>query len=285
MAKEALKKFAEELKSLREEKGFTLQQISNHTRIDINFLKQLEEGNFDVLPEIYIKAFIREYADFIGLNPEETVKKYQTASKGKVEELKEEQPSASADEKKVLPGSDELFPEYKTSSPEPFNKKYVYIVIGVVAAIFLIYFLFLSDKKSELSIIEPETEAVESQSDRFELDSSVVQKEEQVAIPEDDSLHLYVETTGTVWIKVVCDTVETLQKIVQPNTKLNFKAADKFYVAVGNAAYVKMKFNDKPVEPAGEYAEVRNYYISPDTIRSYLIPVNEKNENESPEKN
>ncbi|MGK9370036.1 helix-turn-helix domain-containing protein [Melioribacter sp. Ez-97] len=285
MAKEALKKFAEELKSLREEKGFTLQQISSHTRIDINFLKQLEEGNFDVLPEIYIKAFIREYADFIGLNPEEVVKKYHTASKGKLEELKEEPPTAATDEKKELPGSDELFPEYKTSSPEPFNKKYVYVVIGAVAAIFLIYFLFLSENKTELSVVEPETSVMESKSDRFELDSSVVQKEEQVAVPEDDSLHLYVETTGTVWIKVVCDTVETLQKIVSPNTKLNFKAAEKFYVAVGNAAYVKMKFNGKPVEPVGEYAEVRNYFISPDTIRSYLIPVNEKNENKSSEKN
>ncbi|MGK9476473.1 helix-turn-helix domain-containing protein [Melioribacter sp. OK-6-Me] len=282
MAIEAVKKFAEELKSLREEKGFTLQQISNHTRIDINFLKQIEEGNFDVLPEIYIKAFIKEYAEFIGLNPEDTVKKYQTAKKG----IKEVEGALinSEEEKKELPGSSELFPEYKTSSPNPLNKKYVYLVAALVAVVFLIYFLFLPDKKSELTVIEPETTA-ESKEERFEIDSSSIPVEEQLSSLADDSLQLHLETTGAVWIKVVCDSVLVIEKIVSPNTALNFKAADRFYVAVGNAAYVKMNFNGKPIESVGGYAEVRNYYITPDSIRSYLIPVKVKNENKSSKKN
>ncbi len=283
MANEAVKKFAEELKSLRGEKGFTLQDISNRTRIDINFLKQIEGGNFDVLPEIYIKAFIKEYAEFIGLNPEDIIKKYQTAKKDIIEV--EESQVISEEEKKELPRSSELFPEYRTSSPNPLNKKYVYLVIALVAITILIYFLFLPDNKSELTVIEPETTMTKSKDERFEIDSTSIPIKEQASFLADDSLQLHVETTGAVWIKVVCDSVLVLEKIVSPNTDLNFKAADNFYVAVGNAAYVKMSFNGKPIEPVGGYAEVRNYYITPDTIRSYLIPVKVKNENKSSKKN
>ena len=61
MSLEELKKFSNELKEHREKTGITLQQISQKTKIDIKFLKSIEESNFDILPEIYIKAFIKEY--------------------------------------------------------------------------------------------------------------------------------------------------------------------------------------------------------------------------------
>ena len=42
MSREHLKKLAQELKSTREEKGFTLDQIYGRTRIDLKFLQAIE---------------------------------------------------------------------------------------------------------------------------------------------------------------------------------------------------------------------------------------------------
>ena len=53
-------KFAEELKEARTKSQLTLQHIASKTRIDLKFLEYMEKGNFNFLPDLYIKAFIKE---------------------------------------------------------------------------------------------------------------------------------------------------------------------------------------------------------------------------------
>ena len=77
-----LDQFAEELKNAREKSGVTLQQMAAKTRIDIKFLEAIDQGNFSFLPELYVKAFLKEYAKTIGINEEETAKKYEAAKLG-----------------------------------------------------------------------------------------------------------------------------------------------------------------------------------------------------------
>ena len=86
MPNEALRKFAEELKSTREAKNITLQQIANRTKIDLKFLQAIEECKFDILPEIYMRAFIKEYAQTIELDPNEIIAKFDMYLHGKSEE-------------------------------------------------------------------------------------------------------------------------------------------------------------------------------------------------------
>jgi cytoskeletal protein RodZ len=59
-------KFAEELKTLRETKDLTLQQVAVKTKIDYKFLEAMESGDFEFLPELYVKAFLREYLRILG---------------------------------------------------------------------------------------------------------------------------------------------------------------------------------------------------------------------------
>lgn len=66
-----------ELKRQREERGITLAQISEATRIGTRFLKAIDEDNFSVLPGgIFTRAFIRAYAKQIGIDEEEAVSLY-----------------------------------------------------------------------------------------------------------------------------------------------------------------------------------------------------------------
>jgi len=65
------------LKNIRELKGTTLEEISKKTKISLFYLKAIEEDNYKAFPaEIFLKGFLRSYAKYLGLDPEEIVRNY-----------------------------------------------------------------------------------------------------------------------------------------------------------------------------------------------------------------
>ncbi len=66
------------LREARERKGVSLEQVEEVTRIRQKFLQALEEGNFGALPaETYVKGFLRTYAMYLELDPEELIALYE----------------------------------------------------------------------------------------------------------------------------------------------------------------------------------------------------------------
>ena len=67
-----IENFGSYIKHERELRGVTLEEISGTTKIHIRFLQALEENKFDELPgEVFIKGYIRSYANTIGSDGEE----------------------------------------------------------------------------------------------------------------------------------------------------------------------------------------------------------------------
>ncbi|WP_187444543.1 helix-turn-helix domain-containing protein [Bacillus swezeyi] len=59
------------LKEAREEKGVSLDDLQAATKIQKRYLTALEEGNYDIIPgKFYVRAFIKQYAEAVGLNSE-----------------------------------------------------------------------------------------------------------------------------------------------------------------------------------------------------------------------
>jgi hypothetical protein len=87
-----------------------------------------------------------------------------------------------------------------------------------------------------------------------------------------------------VWVKVSTDGKIVHQQIVLADSRMNFAAIKSFSLSVGNAGYVKVFFNNKPVENVGKPGEMRNLFITTDGIKYYTIPP-QKNEKKSPTKN
>jgi cytoskeleton protein RodZ len=57
------------LRDARNKRGLDLTEVEASTRIHVRFLRALEDEDWDVLPgETYARAFIRTYADFLGLD-------------------------------------------------------------------------------------------------------------------------------------------------------------------------------------------------------------------------
>ncbi len=65
------------LKQAREKKGFSLEDIQDLTKIQKRYLQAIEEGNYKVLPgRFYVRAFVKNYAEAVGLNTDEVLEQF-----------------------------------------------------------------------------------------------------------------------------------------------------------------------------------------------------------------
>ena len=95
----------EELRRRREERGTTLAEISEATRIGTRFLKAIEADNFSVLPGgIYTRNFIRSYAESVGMGEDEAIALYHQQMSGQ----SPDQPQPTPVEPQPLPAPEKV---------------------------------------------------------------------------------------------------------------------------------------------------------------------------------
>src|SRR2546426_8692486 len=70
--------FGENLRRERELRGISLHEIAEATKISARFLQALEQDRLDVLPGgIFPRAFVKQYARYLGLDPEKVAAEFQ----------------------------------------------------------------------------------------------------------------------------------------------------------------------------------------------------------------
>jgi cytoskeleton protein RodZ len=71
--------FGTMMKQARETRGVSLRQIADATKISVTALEALERNDISCLPGgIFSRAFVRSYANEVGLDPEQTVRAFIT---------------------------------------------------------------------------------------------------------------------------------------------------------------------------------------------------------------
>lgn len=69
------------LRRQRELREISLREIADTSKISLRYLQALEDDRFDILPAaVFAKGFLRQYARYVGLDPEEAVNFYLTAN-------------------------------------------------------------------------------------------------------------------------------------------------------------------------------------------------------------
>ena len=95
--------FGSYLKHERELRGVPLEEISGATKIHIRFLQALEDNQFDELPgEVFIKGYIRSYANIIGTDVEEMLNIYEESVGNKTENCSKSVPPSNISAKTFL---------------------------------------------------------------------------------------------------------------------------------------------------------------------------------------
>lgn len=279
-------KLSDELREQREKSNISLQQLANKTRIDIKFLEAIEQGNFAFLPELYVKAFIKQYAKTVGLNEDLIIKKYEAAKEGKeynpdqfVQEQKTEETVQPESIQKPIPKQQESKPvvrptksyfenplEKNQEESGKSNKNNLPLILSAsaVVVVLVLVLVFLFNSKNEKIVVEetPIEDVVGQSTQRYEEEPSTQTPSDSLTAPiASDSLYLTFTSKETSWIYVISDDKKVNEFTLSPNSKFTVASANNFKVTVGNSGGVSLQLNNQPVEFAGRSGSVRHFKL------------------------
>ena len=235
---------AEELKQARINNHLSIQQLSNVTRIDIKFIEAMENGDFTYLPELYVKAFTKQYAQAVNLDENIIIKKFEAFSKGipYEEELPKEEikkPIELAREgKKESPKEPASTHVYNAVRPPignpldlPNSKRRIVltsILVTAIAAFAIIYFFFLRQSHEIIVPEKPIEEVIKENKQRYianEKTDSLANKS-----ISSDSLNLTIMSKDTSWIKIIVDDKKVDDFILFPHSQKDIVAGNSFKI-------------------------------------------------------
>lgn len=259
-------KLAGELKTQRESLGLTLEQIASRIRIDIKFLKAMEKGDFAFLPELYIKAYLKEFASILELDKELILKKYAAAKEGK-----EYTPEALTPEPEVQPEPQRSFTDTERPAapvhgfaPKPLKSNfYIYILLSFVGVAAIVYILVTGSEPEEIIRETPYEDILEENKNRYEE-----------SFPEEagyDSLTLAFTASDSCWIKVVLDEAIPKEYFLHPKGELTIKAATSFNMVLGNYRSVKLTLNGNPLSIENQKTNVARITIDKEGVRPLVF--------------
>ncbi|ADK06346.1 TPA: helix-turn-helix domain-containing protein [Bacillus anthracis] len=199
----------QKLKEARGTKGLSIDQLHEITKIQKRHLVAIEEGNYDVLPgAFYARAFIKQYADAVGLNGEELLVEYQSTIPQ----------SEKRDVPQVSTGQKTQETMQKSSSwPIADHMPKILVALLVIAVGVVIWFVFqaltgkddekvpntqsekIEVKKAENSPLDTKKDEVKAEEPKKEEPKKEEpKKEEQPAQPTGQQEVKVVGTTGKV---------------------------------------------------------------------------------------
>lgn len=296
-----LDKYAEELREAREKKGITLQQMAAKTRIDIRFLEAIDKGNFSFLPELYVKAFLKQYAKVVGLDEKETIERFDDAKEGKlimkeegkslleqkvdIEKEKEtkietldetvKKPERKIEESQLRTFSD-ISSRSTTDDSARRDKnliKTAFITIAVAAVILIIYFLFFNQSSDIIVEEKSYDQVLQETKERFQVEK----KEEPLETATEISDSLLVQITNidsvdSVWVLVIYDDKSKEDFMLYPGRSKSVKAASNFKFTFGNSGVVSLKLNNSPLNLEGRRRSVRHFKVDSSGIERLFSP-------------
>ncbi|GAE43743.1 helix-turn-helix domain-containing protein [Mesobacillus boroniphilus] len=152
------------LKEAREAKGLSLDELQSITKIQKRYLLGIEEGNYSMMPgKFYVRAFIKQYAEAVGLDPEQLFEQHKNEIPSTYNEELPEQLSRVQSRRSLSPD---------TSKVLDFLPKLL-IALFMIGAIALIWYLIVKSAgddaeqpantdKSKTNIEEPQNFADDS---------------------------------------------------------------------------------------------------------------------------
>ncbi|NLY81128.1 MAG: helix-turn-helix domain-containing protein [Lysinibacillus sp.] len=126
------------LKEARLSKGYSLDDLQEITKIQKRYLVGIEEGNYSLMPgTFYVRAFIKQYAEAVGLDPDELF-----------EEFKHEIPSHQTEEVAQSFSQSPTRKKLKTTSTNKMMESLPKYIFALFIIIILVVFWYLFSKKT-----------------------------------------------------------------------------------------------------------------------------------------
>jgi len=221
------------LKKARQELNKSFEEIHDQTRVSVEHLKNLENNEFDFLPETYVKSFLKSYSDALGLKANDILDLYQKIKIVGVEENDEElavsktenEPSQQA-VVSIVATKDHAVTERNHFVEWFLGFAFVALIIGLT----IIYSLY----KSKLYVERPasfniNTVVEPTQFAEIELHQSSTNMNEKAINP----LELEITAKENIWVSLKIDGQSTSQYTLAPKENLIWMAKKRFDITIG----------------------------------------------------
>ena len=218
------------------QKGISLKEVSDETRIAVSTLRLIEDEAHDKLPDpVFVKGFLRSYAAMMGLDPERIIQNYLAGRHHYYQSLQFE-----AD---LLRGDRSFWLR-------------LFLFLGLFSSIILVSITILKNRNDDPGpdtsgpppIASPKSDAkpvpepnVRKSADTKELSSGYL---------------LQIDVVEETWLKVITDRQQPKQYSLNPGDRLELKADIGFNLLIGNAAGIRLQLNHQPVAVDGRHGQV-----------------------------
>jgi cytoskeletal protein RodZ len=232
--------FGHWLKRQRELRDISLREVSDVTKINLRYLEALEENRFTALPApVFARGFLREYARYVGLDPDEVVNYYTAAQQ------EQEPESPSGPRPRRLHSSTQWFYGLVLTTA-------VVGLFGVVAAV-----SFWAERRPARAEPPPIAAPVFAPAPAAPA---------QVA--SEAPLEVTLDFSENCWVEAVLDGKERISELRVQGESLRLTANESVSLTLGNVAGVRIEVNGQPFEIAGGEETVRELEITLDSLRA-----------------
>lgn len=213
------------LRSQRKIREVPLGEIADATKISIRYLEALEQDRFDVLPAtVFAKGFLREYARFVGLDPDEVVNSYITALEAPPESAPAEEPQRR---------------RTQVGDATDSRKNHWLLIVALLVALALIAFLIYwgGSQRGEDAMAPSIAAPV--------LPSAPPPPVEEAASPS-KALTVTMDFTQDCWVEASVDGRRRISELHVQGESVRLEAADEVRLTLGSPDGVRVEVNGEP---------------------------------------
>lgn len=252
------------LRRKREERGFSLEDVSGATKISRVYLQAIEEDRYQVLPaEVFVVGFLRQYALCVGLDPDDVVLRYRVARQQGVA-IRAGRPRARA-------------------RVRPWEAVAGVVVLIVAAAALWWVFSPLGDggnqkvrairtprsspremRKAQIRHelgLDRVAPALESRPEGFPPDWAA--EKTMPAEADRKRVNVVVQSARKNWLSVEMDGGPWVDRTLEPGQPCAFSASRSLRLRIGHGEGVKVFYNGKVQENLGEKGDIIHMSFPP----------------------
>jgi cytoskeleton protein RodZ len=243
----------ETLRQARLDRGVSLTDAENETRVRRRYLESLENEDYSALPaQVYTRGYIRTYARYLGLDPEATLDLY---SPGRTRE----------ERSAIRPATPRL------SGGQPVSLQIFLWLAGGLLLVFCGAYLWTqyNSFKDSVSSADPTLRAPIASAEPVatvgpspqipgqSVSAGPVGSPAPASPTPERGIVLDLRTTDRTWMEVWVDGTSQLQTTLPAGSTRSFTANSQVRIRVGNAGAVQASVNGESQGALGERNQVK----------------------------
>ena len=228
--------FGENLRRERELRGIDLREMAEATKISIRFLQAIEQDRVDILPGgMFPRAFVRQYAKYLGLDPERLVAEFVYAHGGE-----------------TAPRKDARAP-VRVDQGAPRGLILLAVALGLLGLVGWRVRGQVSRAPQPASPSAAAPPAATFAHDRvYPPPSGATASGPSLAA---GTMVLTVLARRSSWVEAKVDGTTVLNRVLKDGESQRLEARQEVLLSVGNAGRIAVTLNDRPLGPLGREGE------------------------------